>query len=137
MEECILSSDFSFTCKLLNIVNDKHIDTLVEIDEVIDKISTNSIDILHLEDVACDIQNSLFRQQLKYLKTDSLCQMRLAHTACTEDEERVESVVSRMLRHGDRCTEGQFVALSFKVCCKSAILVQVSIKFGFSDLCLY
>ena len=55
MEECILSSDFSFTCKLLNIVNDKHIDTLVEIDEVIDKISTNSIDILHLEDVACDI----------------------------------------------------------------------------------
>lgn len=78
MEEGILC--LGYTCKLLYIVNDKNIYSLIESNEIIEVICSYRVSVLHLEQMCRDIKNSLFRVQFFYTCTDSVDKMCLTNS---------------------------------------------------------
>ena len=56
VEESLLGG---FGYELLDIIDDKHINTLIESDEVVDGVAADGVGVLHLEQVGRDIQHAL------------------------------------------------------------------------------
>ena len=56
MEECLLC--LVGTNPLLYVVNDKYVDGLIEVDEIIHRVLTDGIGVLHLEQPRAYIQHT-------------------------------------------------------------------------------
>ena len=72
---CLQRSD-----PLLNIVHYQHIDCLVEVDEIVERIIAYSIRILHLEEPCTDIEHPTLREMLFHIHTHGIDEMRLSTT---------------------------------------------------------
>ena len=70
VEECVLC--FGFACKFLYVVDDKYVDALVEIEEIVALIAQYGIGVLHLEEVCRDVEYAFFGIVLFYGKTDGV-----------------------------------------------------------------
>ena len=115
--------------KLLCVINDEHINSLIEIDEVIDRIIAHRVRVLHLEEVGRHIQHPFLRIQFLDLGTDGIDQVRLSHTRCAIDEQRIENGFGRIERHGLGHAAREFVAFSFYKSLKVIVTLQVRIQF--------
>ena len=124
MEESILRT--LQADELLHVIHDEHIDALVEVHKVIEDIMVAGIRELHHEEVGAQVEHTLLRMQLLGAHADGIHQVRLAHTAGTVDEERVEShllgVLCNSLAHAAR----QFVARALDEVVE--VLVQVELR---------
>ena len=63
---------------LLHVVDDQHVDGLIEIDEVVDRVLTAGIGELHLEQTGADVEHTLFRIRLLAAHADGIDEVRLA-----------------------------------------------------------
>lgn len=84
--------------EILNIVDYKHVDRLIEVDELIDtaRFCSGCSGVLALEKTRRQIQHSRFWITLLYADTDSLDKMGLAYTRGTEDKEGIEGLNLRI-----------------------------------------
>ena len=76
---------------LLDIINNEHINRLIELDEFVYLILTYSIRKLHLEQTGRHIEHTLLRIHLLTTHANSINQVRLTTTRRSEDKERIES----------------------------------------------
>ena len=65
---------------LLNVVDDQHIDALVEVDEVVCRVMTHGVGELHLEQTGRDIENALLGIGLLATNTNGVDEVGLATT---------------------------------------------------------
>ena len=65
---------------LLDIIDDQHIDALVEVNEVVGGIVTHGVGVLHLKETCRDIEHPLLRIGLLTAHTNGIDQMRLSAT---------------------------------------------------------
>lgn len=98
MEECALGARLAD--KILDVVENEHVDALVEVDEVVDTSAAQSRGILALEKARRHIQHPLLRVELLDAYADGLYQMGLADAGRAEYEERVESLAFGIRRDG-------------------------------------
>ena len=70
MEESILGS--SFSCQLVNIIQNQHVYQLIKVQEIIDLVLTHSFSELRLEHVRCQVQHHFIRVILLDFHPDSL-----------------------------------------------------------------
>ena len=66
--------------KLLNVVNDKDINALIESHEIIEVFLEYRVGILYLEQVCRYVEHAQFGVQFLYLYTDGIYQVCLSHT---------------------------------------------------------
>ena len=76
MEESILSPWGSHP--LLYIIDNEHVDGLVEVDEIIEGVESHGIGVLHLEKPSTDIQHSLLGIEFLYPYTNGIDEMSLS-----------------------------------------------------------
>ena len=124
MEECILRLIFSD--QFLDIIQDQHIHTLIEIHEVVCRISPDSLRILYGKEMGRYIQHLLFRMDLLDAITDCVAQMGFSHTGCTVNKHRIIGL-SRCLSYFLTGRTDQPVACSFKIIIEIVFGVQVRI----------
>lgn len=75
MEECVLC--LCETCKLLNIINNEHINALVEVYEVISRIVSYRVCVLNLKQMSRYVQYPFFGVKFFDFCSDSIGQMSL------------------------------------------------------------
>ena len=88
MKECILRLGHSG--KLLNVIDNQHINRLIKTDEIIEMVRAYGVGILHLEQMGRHIQHPLFRIQFFNTRTDSIDKMGFPHSRRSVQEQRVE-----------------------------------------------
>ena len=76
VEECVLC--LRRVDPFLDVINDEHVDRLVERNEIIEMILNDSIGELHLEKTGADIQHALLGIEMLGVNTDGIDQMGLS-----------------------------------------------------------
>ena len=95
--------------KLLHIVDDEHVDALVEADEVVDLLLQVGVDELYLEQVGGDVEHAQLGVELTEAVADGVDQVGLADAGAAVDEQRVERGLLGVLRNGSAHGEGELV----------------------------
>ena len=88
MEERV--DGLSCRCPLLNIIDDEHVDGEIEVDEVVDHITSCSICKLYLKQSCRHVKHSFLRIQLLASHSDGIDEMGLSTTRWSVDVERIE-----------------------------------------------
>ena len=127
MEEGVLRGDLRAS-QLLYVVHDEHVDALVEVHEVVEDVVLPGIRELHHEEVGAQVEDALFGMQLFCAQTDGVYQVRLAHTARTVDEERVECHLLGMFGDGLTDTAGQLVARAFYEVAEALVDIELRVQ---------
>ena len=126
MEECgdcpLSSSPF------LYIIDNQHIDGLIEIDKIINRILSTGISELHLEQTGTDIEHTLLGIHLLAAYTNGIDQMRLTTTRRTIDKKRVERGLARMLRDGEAHRTRQLVGIALNVVLEGLLRIQLRVQ---------
>ena len=126
MEESVLC--LGDTGKLLNVVNDKDVNGLIEVDKVVGRIVAYRVGILHLEQMSRNIQHPLLRKKLLDFRTDGIDKVRLPHPRCSVEEQRIKDGLGRILGHGLAYATRQFVAVSFDERIEIIVRIEVRIQ---------
>lgn len=113
---------------LLYVIDDEHIDALVEVDEVVARVVYDGIGVLRLEHIGRHEEHAFLRVELAYAYTDGIDQMCLAHTAWSVEEEGVESAVSWSFGDAHGYTEREFVALALHEVLEGVTLVELRVE---------
>ena len=113
---------------LLDIIQDQHIDILIEMQEIVGRILSHRIRKLHTEQVRRDIKDTLLRMQLTDARTNRIAEVRLSHPGRTIDKQRVESGLSRILRHGLTCRSNQLIACPLEIVLKVVTRIQMRVN---------
>ena len=127
---CVGGGDF------LYVIDDEHVDALVEVDEVVARVVDDRVGVLRLEYIGRHEEHALLRVELAYADADGIDQMCLAHTARSVEEEGIEGTVSRSLGNAHGHTEREFVALSLHEVLEGVALVELWVE-GWKVLPLY
>ena len=109
----------------LNIIDDKHVDGLIEANEIVGRILQHRIGILHLKQSCADIQHTFLRIQLLSAQTNGVDKMSLATTRRSIDEHRVELCGIRMLGYRLTYRTWQLIAGTFYIIGKREVRVQL------------
>lgn len=128
MEKCILS--LLLVYQILDIIYYKGVDTLVEIDELIDFTVAGGYRELALEQAGAHIEYAARRIVLKYLDADCLDEMRLAHTGRSENEQRVESLAFGVAGYGLADSHGNLVGGASAIILESVAGIELRIERG-------
>ena len=75
---------------LLYIIDDQHVDCLIEIDEVVNRILATGIRELHLKQTCRNVEYTLLRIGLLTTQTDGIDEMSLTASRGAIDEEWIE-----------------------------------------------
>ena len=126
MEEGVLC--LLHTNKLLNIVNDEHINALIEIDKVVNRILAHRVSILHLKEVCRYIQHALLGVEFLDFQANSIRQVSLTHTRCTIEEQGVKHRLTRFHRNALSRRTGQTVAQTLDKVLETIVAAQHWIK---------
>ena len=79
------------SCPLLDIIDNQHVDTLIESNKVVDRVPASSICKLHLEETGRNIKYALTRVHFFTTHTNGVDEMRLSTTRGSIDKEGIES----------------------------------------------
>ena len=120
--------------KFLYVVNDEHVNGLVEVDEVIDRIVAHRVGILHLKQMGGHVEHPLIRIQFFDFGADGVHQMRLAHARCPINEQRVEDGLGRIESYGFGHAAREFVAFSLYESFEVVVTFQVRIQLSHQRL---
>ena len=113
---------------LLHIIDNQHIDGLIEVDEVVDRILSTGIGKLHLEQTGTDIEHAFLRIHLLAAHTDGVDEVRLATTRGAIDKERIERRLTRMLCNRKAHRTGQLVGIAFDIVLESLLGIQLRVQ---------
>ena len=86
--------------QLVDVVEDKHIETLVEVQEVVRRVFDHCVGVLDAEAVGGDVEDTLLGVHLTDAQADGVAEVRLADARRAIDEKRVEGRLTRIVRHG-------------------------------------
>lgn len=111
VEECVLG--FRFADELLYVVDDEHVDALVEVDEVVGLLGLDGIGVLQQEDVGGDVDDAFFGVALFDGYAYRVGEMGFAYGRRAEDEEGVEDRFAGMGGDVEPGAAGELVALAF------------------------
>ncbi len=131
VEERVLRRDEVLAGKLLDVVDDEHVDALVEVDEVVQSVLTHGIGVLHLELIGGDVEHALGGVVLEDLEADGLCKVRLADTTGSEDEEGVECRIAGTVADSEAGTERELVGLAGTERAERAVGIEMRLEIGF------
>lgn len=98
MKECILS--LLLVNQILYIINNQHIDALIEMNEVVDATIARRYGKLTLKQTLAYIKHTQLRTMLLQTQADGMHEMSLANTRGPEYEQRVESLVIGISTYG-------------------------------------
>ena len=115
-------------CPFLHIVDDEHVDGLIEMDEVVDGILAAGITELHLEEAGRHVQHALLRVHLLTLQSDGIHQMRLSASRRTIEEEGIERRLARMLGNAETYRARQLVGVTLNEGMERLVNVQLGIE---------
>ena len=115
-------------CPLLHVIDNQHINCLIEVDKVIDRILSAGIGKLHLEQTGADIEHTLLRIHLLAAHANCIDQVRLATPRRTIDEEGVKGGLSRMLRDGETHRTWQLVGIALDEILEGLLGIQLGIE---------
>ena len=110
MEEGVLGALESG--EVLDIIDDEHIDRLVEIQKVGNTIQVVRILELQLKRVGSNIKNARMREEQRHLVADGIGQMGLTYSATAVDKQRVEGREAGLLSDSHTGSTCQLVGLS-------------------------
>ena len=116
------------TRKLLDVINDKNIDHLIEVDEVGNLAILVRCLELRLELIHRDVQHLKLRMTLTHLVTYGLHDMSLTKTRITIDIQRVEGVVTRRYRDSHTRRASQTVTLTLDMVVEGIVRVELRIE---------
>ena len=114
---------------LLNVIDDEHVDGLVEMDEVVERVLAHGVGVLHLEEACADVEHALLRIELCDTVADGVHEMRLAAARRAIDEHRVELRVLRMLGDAHAYATRQFVAVALDEVRERLSRIELRVKF--------
>ena len=98
----------------MDIVNDKYINTLIEVDKIIDRVKTTCIGKLNLEQMRREIQHFLVGIELLHFGSDGMTEMCFPHARMTMNKERVEGCLGRVVGYCLGSRTCQTIAITFK-----------------------
>ncbi len=113
---------------LLYVVNNQHIDGLIEIDEVVDRVLSTGIGKLHLEQAGTDIEYALLRIHLLATHTDGVDEVRLATARGTIDKEGVERRLAWMLSDGETHRSRELVGIALDEVLEGLLGIQLRVQ---------
>ena len=113
---------------LLDVINNQHINRLVEVDEIIGRVMTHGIRELHLEQSCRDIKHPFLGIGLLATYTDSVDQMGLTTTGRTVDEEGIEGTLAWMLCYGEANGTRQFVGIALDKVLEGLLHIKLGIQ---------
>ena len=114
--------------KILDIINNQHINRLVEIQEIRDTVRLGSLLVLQLESVCTHVQHTRLRVQHTNLVADGIGQVRLTHSATSVDEQRVKGRTARLLSNRHTCRTRQLIRLARNKRIKRILRIQLRFK---------
>ena len=112
----------------LNIINNQHVNGLIEVNEIIRGILTHRVRELYLEQTGRDIKHTLLRIHTLALHTNGIDQMGLTATGRTIDKEWVEGRLTRMLCDRQTYRAWQFIGVSFNIIIEGLLGIQLRIQ---------
>ena len=120
------------TDKFLNIVNNQYINALIEVNEIVERILTHRVGVLHLKQMSRNIQHAFLGIELLHLQTDGIGQVSLSHTRCTIKEQGIEYRLSRLQRNTLSSGTGQLIAQALNEVIKAIVTTQhgVEVLYG-------
>ena len=127
VEESILS--LHSCCPLLNIIDDKHVDGLVETDEIVKRIRQYSISILNLEKTCADVKNTLLRIKFLATSTNGINQVSFTTTWWAIDKHWVELCCIWMFSNTLTYTTRKLIAVAFNIVAESKTRIKLRIEF--------
>jgi hypothetical protein len=99
VEESILG--LLLPCKLMNVINDEHVNHLVEVEEIILVIVPDRFDKLRLEFVGIHVKDSLIGVFLLYKDTYCLRKVRLSEAGVTINHQGIKSCSAGIVTDGN------------------------------------
>ena len=117
MEERVLRTGFAG--EFLYVVDDEHIDCLVETDKVVDVVFAHGGCVLRLKSACAQIEHAALRILLLHAIANGLYKVCFAHAGRSEDKHRVECLFFRIV--GNCAGNGvcKFVAAAFAIVVES------------------
>lgn len=102
MVEYVIESILSLALarEILNVVNNQHVNALIEVEEVIYFTHGVKLGKLALKQACCNIKHSCHGVVFLDAYTDSLYQVSLAATAGTKEKQGIESAATWVLGNG-------------------------------------
>ena len=125
MEECFLC--LGSRHPLLHVIHYQHIDSLIEMDEIVDAVLHLCTGVLHLKQSGADIQHAFLRVQLLGAYTDRIDQVCLSASTGTVDKHRIELRSSRVLRNRKSYTAWQLVTVALNEVCEGVVGIQLTV----------
>ena len=111
MEECVLCSGFSR--KFLNVVNQKYIYRLIEIEEIILRVVPYRVGVLNLESICRNVEHSFARVHLFCHNSDGIGKVSFSYTRFSINEKWTENSFPRIVGDAQGGSACQFVAFAF------------------------
>ena len=120
---------------LLNIIDNQHINRLIEVDEVVDGILATGIGKLYLEQASRYIEYALARIHLLTTNTNSIDQVGLTTSRRTINKEWIEGRLARMLSNRETYRARQLVRVALDIALESLMRIQLWIQIlGYSTI---
>lgn len=113
---------------LLYVIDDEHVDGLVEIDEIVGRVATHGISVLHLEEACRYIEYALLWIGLLALYADSIDKVGLAASRRSIYKERIEGRLAWMVSDRDTHGTGQFIAVALNEVLESLLGIELRVK---------
>ena len=113
---------------LLYVIDNQHVDRLIEIDEVVNRVLTTGICELHLKQTCRNVEHTFLRIGLLTAQTDGIDEMSLTTSRGTIDEERVECRLTRMIRNREANGARQLIAVALDKRLESLLQVELRIQ---------
>ena len=113
---------------LLDVIDNQHVDGLVEVDEVVGGVMTHRVGELHLEQTGRHIEHPLLGIGLLAAHTDGVDQVGLATTRGTIDKEGIERALARMLGDGEADGTWQLVGIALDEVLEGLLRVELGIQ---------
>ena len=113
---------------LLNIINNQHVDALIEVDEVVGRVMTHRVGKLHLEQAGRDVKDAFLGIGLLTAHTDSIHKMGLATARGTVNKERIKCGLSRMLGNGEADGTRQLVGITLDEVLEGLLRIKLGIQ---------
>ena len=118
-------------CKKLYVVENQHIDQLIEMNKVVNGIIAAMIHELINKFLRAHIQNHFIRMQTFYFITDGLCQVRFAKTGSTIDHQWIERIGSWFFSHCFSGPTRNSITVTLNKCIKRIGRVELRIDLHF------
>ena len=113
----------------LNVIDDEHVDALIEVDEIIKSVLSRGVAVLHVEQPRTDVEHAFLRIELHDAVADGVGEVRLSAARRSVDEHRVELAVVRMLGYRLSHAARQFVAVALNEVGESLSRIELRVEF--------